>query len=148
MSYGHWETRKKLLSFMSDAGWKYVAGDTFAEAINPDPSEAKEAAAREAARERGQQAYERAEAHHRARDAETREALATWNAIDVTADGVVAGDEMDSLGTLLTTVGEPLSDDELEAFIADVDKNGDGAIGRREFMVWMRESVSDPRTIS
>ena len=99
---------------------------------------------REAARERGQQAYERAEAHHRARDAETREALATWNAIDVNADGVVAGDEMDSLGTLLTTVGEPLSDDELEAFIADVDKNGDGAIGRREFMVWMRESVSDP----
>ena len=51
---------------------------------------------------------------------------------------------MDSLGTLLTTVGEPLSDDELEAFIADVDKNSDGAIGRREFMVWMRESVSDP----
>ncbi len=145
MSYGHWETRKKLLAFMSDAGWKYnVAGDTFAEAINPDPSEAKEAAAREAARERGQQAYERAEAHHRARDTETREALATWNAIDVNADGVVAGDEMDSLGTLLTTVGEPLSDDELEAFIADVDKNGDGEIGRREFMVWMRESVSDP----
>ena len=136
---------KKLLAFMSDAGWKYnVAGDTFAEAVNPDPSEAKEAAAREAARERGQQAYERAEAHHRARDAETREALATWNAIDVNADGVVAGDEMDSLGTLLTTVGEPLSDDELEAFIADVDKNGDGEISRREFMVWMRESVSDP----
>ena len=51
---------------------------------------------------------------------------------------------MDSLGTLLTTVGEPLSDDELEAFIADVDKNGDGEISRREFMVWMRESVSDP----
>ena len=51
---------------------------------------------------------------------------------------------MDSLGTLLHTVGEPLSDDELEAFIADVDKNGDGEIGRREFMVWMRESVSDP----
>ena len=25
-----------------------------------------------------------------------------------------------------------------------VDQNGDGAIGRREFMVWMRESVSDP----
>ena len=54
MSYGQWETRKKLLAFMSDAGWTYnVAGDTFAEAINLDPSEAKEAAAREAARERG-----------------------------------------------------------------------------------------------
>ena len=73
-------------------------------------------------------------------------ALLEWgnSAIIHNADGVVAGDEMDSLGTLLTTVGEPLSDDELEAFIADVDKNSDGEIGRREFMVWMRESVSDP----
>ena len=89
---------------MSDAGWKYTVRDTFKPRLStptrPVQMEAKEAAARaQRARERDPAMYERARANHRARDAETREALATWTAVDVNGDGVVAGDEMDSLGT-------------------------------------------------
>ena len=41
---------------------------------------------------------------------------------------------MSRLLELLTTVGEPLTEEESEQFLAEVDEDGDGAVTRSEFM--------------
>ena len=55
--------------------------------------------------------------------------------IDLDGDGVVSrGREMKSLVEILTTLGEPLTDEETDAFLDDVDLNKDGQISHDEFM--------------
>ena len=60
-----------------------------------------------------------------------------WSVIDENGDGIVSGGEKAKLRELLTTVGEPLTDEELEEFLASIDSNGDGDITRREYFGWM-----------
>ena len=57
-----------------------------------------------------------------------------FSIIDEDGDGVVRDGEMSRLLELLTTVGEPLTEEESEQFLAEVDEDGDGAVTRSEFM--------------
>ncbi len=57
-----------------------------------------------------------------------------WEVVDQDGDGAVRGAEMQALATMLTTLGEPLSDDELEEFLGAVDADGDGELSKGEFM--------------
>ena len=56
-----------------------------------------------------------------------------WSVVDSDGDGVVSGVEMDSLREMLTTMGEPLSKEELEEFLLAIDKDRSGSISRAEF---------------
>lgn len=58
-----------------------------------------------------------------------------WHVVDQDGDGVVrGGSEMRNLIEMITTLGEPLTDEETAEFIAEVDGDGDGDITRAEFM--------------
>ena len=56
-----------------------------------------------------------------------------WDVVDQNADGKVAGSELSDLTTMLTTLGEPLSEEELQELLTDMDANHDGEITRAEF---------------
>ena len=65
---------------------------------------------------------------------ERAELQEAWGVIDGDGNGRVEGVERADLIELLTTVGEPLTDEEMQLFLQDVDANGDGIIERSEFM--------------
>ena len=60
-----------------------------------------------------------------------------WRAIDEDGDGVLRGAELTQLIELLTTVGEPLTDEETAEFIAELDEDSDGVVRREEYMSWL-----------
>lgn len=73
--------------------------------------------------------------NHNPPEQQRTEILEAWNLVDVDGDGVIsAGAEMKHLVEMLTTMGEPLSDDEMEEFIKEMDVDRDGHLSHREFM--------------
>ena len=59
-------------------------------------------------------------------EAEHEEALQAWIVIDKDGDGVVAGAEIASLVRMVTTLGEPLMDEEAAELVSDLDSDGNG----------------------
>lgn len=62
-----------------------------------------------------------------------------WQAIDEDGDGVLQGSELTQLVKLLTTVGEPLTDEETAEFIAELDADSNGIVRREEYERWLGE---------
>ena len=58
-----------------------------------------------------------------------------WRVIDRDHDGKVAGAEIDHLTTMLTTLGEPLTQEEMEDLLSTMDVDQDGEISRFEFFL-------------
>ena len=50
---------------------------------------------------------------------------------------MLRGAELTQLIELLTTVGEPLTDEETAEFIAELDEDSDGVVRREEYMSWL-----------
>lgn len=65
----------------------------------------------------------------------------SWRVIDTDGDNVISSKtgEMANLIEMLTTVGEPLTDEETEEFIQDIDADRDGEISKAEFMAVLGE---------
>ena len=66
-------------------------------------------------------------------ETERAELLEAWNVVDADGDGIVHGDEMEQLVKMLTTMGEPLDDEEMHHFLKELDEDGDGRITLHEF---------------
>jgi len=64
------------------------------------------------------------------------ELLEAWAVVDQDGDGVITSttNEMHHLVQMLTTMGEPLTDDETEEFLREMDADRNGEITKREFM--------------
>ena len=60
-----------------------------------------------------------------------------WEVIDTSGDGFVRGEERRRLVEMLTTTGEPLSEEETAEFLQAIDTDGDSEISRDEFMRMM-----------
>ena len=76
------------------------------------------------------------EAHHHVHPApkERSELLDAFRVVDTNGDGEISGGEVPELVQMLTTMGEPLTDDEMEDFMQSIDEDGDGTITKTEFM--------------
>jgi Ca2+-binding EF-hand superfamily protein len=56
-----------------------------------------------------------------------------WRVVDSNGDGVVSGAERVELVRMLTTMGEPLTDDEMNGFLVEVDADADGISARATY---------------
>ena len=75
----------------------------------------------------------RAHSEHHTPEQDAASMEEAWDVIDENGDGVVSGPEVTRLVTMLTTYGNPLTDEEMDAFMREMDADESGTITREEY---------------